>query len=97
MDYSVGQTTQLNQQVYAEVTVSGEEIKPSLPDSYIKLNELDQHLLNDCYGRCNSIDKVSKETALETKEIYNHVDKAWGSFDMKERQQFLYYWGVKDE
>jgi len=92
----VGQTTQLNQQVYAEVTVSGEEIKPSLPHSFTKLNELDQHLLNDCYGRCNSMDAVSKETALKTEEIYNHIDKAWQSFDMKERQQFLYYWGSKN-
>ena len=83
--------------MYAEIIESGKEIKPSLPDSYIKLNELDQHLLNDCYGRCNSIDKVSKETDLEPKEIYHHVDGAWNTFNMKERQQFLYYWGVKNE
>jgi len=39
---------------------------------------------------------VSKETALKTDEIYNHIDKAWQSFDMRERQQFLYYWGSKN-
>jgi len=87
----------LNQQVYAEVIGSGNKVKPSLPKVFTELGELDQHLLNDLYGRCNSITTVSKETSLDSNEIYQHVDNAWGSFDMKERQQFLYYWGVKNE
>ena len=96
MDYSVATHTTLKRPGYEEVGENGND-KPSLPYQIFKLNELDQHLLNDCYGRCNSMDKVSKETDLEPSVIYQRVDNAWREFDMKERQQFLYYWSAKNE
>lgn len=101
-DYLVIKNTALNQREYDEAIKNGIKVnwtvgtKPSLPSAFMDLEELDQHLLTNLYGRCHSIKAVANETSLSPKEIYQHIDNAWSSFDMRERQQFLYYWGTTD-